>query len=73
MSSKKTKKYVRPPRYDDDGNEIPYHKFYRALYREQLNEASKRYREWRKKEIDYYRRKNDDEWRKKNNHKAINH
>ena len=71
MSSKKTiRKYVHHPRYDDEGNEIPYHKFYRSLYREQMNESSKRYRQWRRKEIEYYRSKNDDEWRKEHNHKS---
>lgn len=53
------------PKPKDDERE-PYYRYYRYAggHQQDFADAEKRYRDWRRKEIEYYRDKNKDEWRK---------
>ena len=52
--------------YPLDGKQVPYYKWYRYAggHQQDYAHAEKRYRDWRRKEIEYYRDEYNDEWRK---------
>lgn len=54
------------PKEKDDDEHMPYYRWYRYFggHQKDFANAEKRYRDWRRKEIEYYRDKNGDEWRK---------
>lgn len=62
---KQQRKYNRTPGLIGD-KEVPYHRYYRHLNIEAANDACARYRDWRRKEIQWYRGTYSDKWRKDN-------